>query len=92
MIDLNRIRSLRTLEEMKKDLNEFLVNPDVRKVYLIDLEWSEDDYDADKEAVIELLEAIAKRERSLTNYLKVQPEKKDLPPQKLETEACLPES
>jgi len=72
MIDLNRIRSIKTLEEIKKDLNAFLVYPDMRAVYLEDLGWSDDDYEADKESVVELLEQVERRLRSLSNYLKGQ--------------------
>lgn len=72
MIDLNRIRSLKTLEGMKKDLSDFLAHPDMRAVYLEDLDWSEDDYEADREKVTELLDKVEKRIKSLGNYLKGQ--------------------
>lgn len=92
MIDLNRIRSLRTLEEMKKDLSDFLAHPDMRVTYLEDLEWSEDDYEADREKVTDLLAQVERRIKSLGNHLKVQAKQPGSPePQPLETEASVSE-
>lgn len=68
MIDLNRIRSLKTLESMKKDLNEFLTNETIPLLYeekygnLID-------YESDIEDVKELMERVEKRMSSLGRYL-----------------------
>jgi len=68
MIDLNKIRSVKTLEEMKADLTEFLSNPDVKKVYLEDYEWGEEDYDADREQAEYVLEQVERRLKSLSRF------------------------
>jgi hypothetical protein len=71
MIDLSRIRSLKTLDEMTADLNEFLTNPQVPVLYTEeygDVEVFEDD----KELVVELMEKIARRRASLEGFLKGQ--------------------
>lgn len=65
MIDLTRIRSIKALEVIKKDLTDFLADPDILKVYLEELEWGEEDYDADKEQATELLEKVERRIKSL---------------------------
>jgi cellulose biosynthesis protein BcsQ len=72
MIDLNKIRSLKTLNEMKKDLKEFVTNPVILTVYIEDYGWGMEDYEADKEAAEELLEKIERRYLSLEKYLKGQ--------------------
>jgi len=69
MVDLNKIRSLRTLEEIRKDLNDFLSNPMVPEIYKEDPEGEDDDYDADKEQVIELLEKVEHRIKSLGKFV-----------------------
>ncbi len=66
MIDLTRIRSIKTLEEIKRDLEEFLSSPDILPVYLNELEFSEDDLVADKEQATYLLEKVNRRIVSLT--------------------------
>ncbi len=78
MIDLNRIRSLKTLENMKETLTEFIVfDPAVMKsVYIDDYKWSEDDYEADKDTATHLLELVERRIKSLGRHLsKVSAEK-----------------
>lgn len=65
MIDLTRIRSIKALEVIKKDLTDFLADPDILKVYLEELDWGEEDYDADKEQVVYLLEKVERRIKSL---------------------------
>lgn len=70
MIDLNKIRSLKTLEEMKSDLTQFLAFDRAVMVEVYnDQEWSEDDYEADKEEVAELLEHVERRIKSLGNHV-----------------------
>ena len=69
MMDLTRIRSLKTLETMKRNLSDFLTNTEVPNVYTEDLKWGIEDYEADVDAVKELLEAIEKRMKSLSKYL-----------------------
>lgn len=87
MIDLSKIRSLKTLEEMKQDLNEFLVNPDVRTIYLEDYGWGEEDYESDRDEVTELLEKVERRIKSLDKYIKGQATTQDSQPlPKSETE------
>lgn len=68
MIDLNRIRSVKTLEEMKADLTEFLVNPEIKDVYVTDYGWSEDDYVADREQVEYMLDKVKYRLSSLIRF------------------------
>jgi hypothetical protein len=79
MIDVNKIRSLKTLEEIKRDLHEFLDNKDVLAVYLNEYDWSQDDYEADKEMVLELLEQVDRRIASLSNFLKGKSKKRGSP-------------
>lgn len=71
MINLNRIRSIKVLEEMKRDLTEFITNPDVLPVYLTE-NCGEEDYEADKEQAIELLELVERRIKSLSRFIKGQ--------------------
>ena len=75
MIDLSRIRSLKTLDEMTRDLNEFLTNPYVLEIYVKDYGWDKEDYEDDKADVIDLLERIVHRRASLERHLKGQGEK-----------------
>jgi len=71
VIDLNRIRSLRTLEAIKKPLAEFIAfDPDIMKVvYTEDFGWGNEDYEADRERAIDLLERVERRTKSLEQYL-----------------------
>jgi hypothetical protein len=69
MIDVNKIRSLKTLESIKADLNEFLSHPDIPRAYVEEFDWSTDDYEADKETVLELLGKVERRIVSLSNFL-----------------------
>lgn len=68
MIDLNAIRSVARLEEIKADLVEFINHPQMKEVYLTQYEWSEDDYTADIEASSELLERVERRLKSLKDF------------------------
>ena len=68
MIDLNKIRDVKKLEEMKADLTEFLANPDVKKVYLEVWGWGEEDYDADREQAEYMLEQVERRLKSLSRF------------------------
>jgi hypothetical protein len=83
MIDLNRIRSIKTLEEMKDDLLSFINDPDMLQVYTEDFGWGEEDLDADVESANYLLERVEHRIQSLTRLLK---KTGSLPPQKSEKE------
>lgn len=69
MIDLNRIRSLKTLETIKKTLTEFLSNPEILNVYREDYGWGEEDYEADINEVKEMLESIEHRMKSLGRFI-----------------------
>ncbi len=80
MIDLNKIRSVKVLEDIKRDLNSFLSNPQVPTVYVTELDWSEDDYEADKEMVLELLEKVEHRINSLSRFLKGKSKQPDSQP------------
>lgn len=75
MIDLSRIRSLKTLEKMKTDLTNFITMPEIKFVYIEDLKWGEEDLEADREMAEYLLEKIDSRIKSLTKYLN-QPKEK----------------
>lgn len=68
---LNRIRSLKTLEEMKETCNKFLVfDPEVMiSLYEKEYKWGIEDYEADREQVQFLLENVEKRIKSLSNFL-----------------------
>ena len=71
MIDLSKIRSIKTLESMRRDLSDFL-NFDaatMKAVYVEEFEWSEDDYEADRDAATYLLEQVERRMRSLGRHL-----------------------
>jgi hypothetical protein len=71
MIDLNKIRSMKTLENMKKSLSEF-VNFDhvtMVSVYTEEFGWDEEDFEADKESATQLLEKVEKRMKSLGKFL-----------------------
>lgn len=77
MIDLNKIRSIKTLENIQADLKAFLASEDVPNVYVTNLAWSLDDYEADKEMVMELLDRVDRRIRSLSNFLMGKSKKPD---------------
>lgn len=72
MIDLSRIRSLKPLEEMKRDLTEFITfDPKVMvEVYEEQYEWGKEDYEADLEQVKDFLEQVERRIKSLGNHIK----------------------
>lgn len=80
MIDLNKIRSIKLLESIQADLKAFLSNEEVSAVYVDKLDWSLDDYEADKEMVSELLERVNRRILSLSNFLTGKSKKQDLSP------------
>ena len=70
MIELNRIRSIKTLEELKKDLSDF-INFDrvvLLEVY-IDNDKDEIDLDADLEEAAEVLDKVKYRIKSLGDHM-----------------------
>ena len=69
MINLNEIRTLEPLIEMKADLSAFLDQVDMKDHYILDLGWGEEDYDADVEKVNELLVKVNRRIASLKKFL-----------------------
>jgi hypothetical protein len=71
MIELNRIRSMETLEELRKDLTDFINydRAELLKVYAAEYGWGEEDLDADLEKVSDLLSKVERRIVSLGNYL-----------------------
>jgi hypothetical protein len=71
MIDLNRIRSLKTLESMRKILADFIAFDPVmmKDVYMTDYGWGEEDYEADKDNASYLLEQVERRMKSLGRHL-----------------------
>jgi HEPN domain-containing protein len=68
MIYLTRIRSMKKLEEIKEELNEFLTSADILPTYL-KIGWGEEDYDADKESAQLLLEKTERRIKSLSGSM-----------------------
>lgn len=93
MIDLNRIRSMKTLEEMKEDLTTFLNDPIMLEVYVEDFQWGPEDLEADRESATELLEKVEKRMVSLKRFLTREPiskEKKDEKPSTAEIPTEVP--
>lgn len=71
MIELNKIRSVKTLEVMKRDLAEFVSFDRNVMVEVYDEEcgWGEEDYEADLEQVKDLLEQVERRHKSLSGHL-----------------------
>lgn len=71
MIELNKIRSMKTLETMKGILNEFLTfdRAAMLAAYEADFGWGVEDYEADKEQANDLLERVEKRMKSLGHHL-----------------------
>lgn len=71
MIELNKIRTMKTLEAMQKPLKEFVDfdRTTMVTVYVEDLGWGEDDYEADKEKAEYLLEQVERRMKSLGHHL-----------------------
>jgi len=68
MIDVNRIRSLEGLNKLEATLNEFLSSTEIPQLY-IELDWGTEDYEADCDAVRDLLEKVIKRRESLSKFL-----------------------
>ena len=69
-VELNRIRNVKTLDEFKKPLIEFLALDRVEAIAVYEHEgWGEEDLDDDLESVHELLEKIEHRAKSLGHYL-----------------------
>ncbi len=78
MIEVNKIRSMKTLEAMKKVLSEFIGfdHATMVQVYAEDYGWGEEDFEADKDNASYLLEQVEKRMKSLGRHLsKVKAEK-----------------
>ena len=71
MIELNKIRTMKTLEAIQKPLKEFVAfdRTTMVTVYVEDLGWGEDDYEADKEKAEYLLEQVERRMKSLGHHL-----------------------
>lgn len=69
-VELNRVRSIKTLDEFKKPLVEFLALDRASAMAVYEHEgWGEEDLDADIESVHELLDKIEHRAKSLGHYL-----------------------
>lgn len=64
-IDLTRIRSIKTLQGMKKDLEFFINEEEVKNIYLTEMDCSDDDLAADREDAEFLIEKINLRIKSL---------------------------
>lgn len=62
---------MKTLEEMKKVLNEFLGFDAATMIAVYDEQygWGEEDYDADKDSASYLLEQVERRMKSLGRHL-----------------------
>lgn len=70
-INLNKIRSLKSLAAIRKPLAEFVAFDAtvMRDVYREDYGWGSEDYDADMEQVIDLLNKVDRRTKSLGHHL-----------------------
>ena len=71
MIEVNKIRSMKTLEDMRKVLNEFIGfdAATMIAVYAEEYDWGEEDYEADKDGASYLLEQVERRMKSLGRHL-----------------------
>ena len=71
MIDLNKIRSLKTLESTKRDLIDFIAFDSrvMVDVYEKEYNWGAEDYEADKDTAITLLEQVEHRIKSLGRHV-----------------------
>ena len=76
MIDLTRIRSIKILEDMKKDCEFFFTDPIVKEIYLDDYKWGEEDLEADREDAAYLIERIDTRIKSLSKMKEHPPKEK----------------
>lgn len=90
MIDVNKIRSLTTLEEMHRDLTEFMTNPAVAKAYVEDPAEGLVCYEDDKELVVELLEKVERRMKSLKMFLTGQSKKRGSPKSPVSEPSTIP--
>lgn len=70
-INLNRIRSIKSLEALRKPLVDFIRfdTATMRDVYVEDFGWGLMDYEADIESAEALLEQIERRIKSLSHHL-----------------------
>ncbi len=75
MINLNLLRSVKTLESMKKDLEFFIKEPIIKEIYDKDYDWDENDYEADREEAAYLIEMINLRIKSLSKIKTLNPPK-----------------
>ena len=71
MMDLNKIQSIKTLEEMRDILKEFLTfdRTAMLKAYDEDFGWDAEDYEADREQARPISEHVEKRMKSLGHHL-----------------------
>lgn len=71
MIEVNKIRSMKTLDAMKKVLSEFISfdHATMVAVYAEEYGWGEEDFEADKDNASYLLEQVEKRMKSLGRHL-----------------------
>lgn len=90
MIDLNRIRSLKTLEDLKQDLSEFIKfnRAELVAVYESEYGWGDEDLDADIETATDVLEKVEKRMKSLSNHLSRGVKERNEQPQSGEAESA----
>lgn len=66
MIDISKIRSIKVLEEMKKDLEFFITDPIVKDIYVNDMKCEEEDFLADKDDSEFLLDKINAKIKTLS--------------------------
>ena len=71
MIELSKIRTMKTLEAMKKPLKEFVTfdTPTMLSVYAEEFGWGSEDYEADLEQANHILEQVERRMKSLGHHL-----------------------
>lgn len=71
MIDLNKVRTMKTLEAIRKPLKDFITfdKPTMLSVYAEDFNWGEEDYEADMEQATYMLDQVEHRMKSLGHHL-----------------------
>ena len=71
MIELSKIRTMKTLEAMQKPLKEFVTfdKPTMLSVYAEEFGWGTEDYEADLEQAEYMLEQVERRMKSLGHHL-----------------------
>jgi hypothetical protein len=81
MIDVRRIRSLKSLEKIEATILGFLEFDRRAMVdYYEDINWGEEDYESDRSELTSLLEDVRRRHTSLSGHLAKQATNDTSPP------------